>query len=367
MFQQAQIFQNKNEAPKATKEIDAFTGGLRELFFIDHPEYKKGMAEAEALCQKFLLQNQIKGVWIYYQSADTLIHSLPEQEYYKLRTARNHDIITEQEQTNYRNINVGIAGLSVGSSILSALVISGGPRFFKIADFDDIEISNLNRIRASLADVGRNKTEVAAREVWAVDPFAQLKLYSEGLNKFSLEEFLLGHPKLEVFVDAMDSIDLKVKARLICRKEKIPVLSVTDNGDSIILDVERFDLEPEREIFHGLIKGIEQTNLEHQDYKSWLKLATRIVDPKYLTNAMQESLLKIGKTLASVPQLGTSAAIGGSACSFAIRRIANKQPFISGRYVISLEEKLIPGFNDKEKVNEREQRAERFLQSFDQK
>ncbi|MEO8065557.1 MAG: ThiF family adenylyltransferase [Candidatus Doudnabacteria bacterium] len=367
MLEPPRIFKDKKDAPANAKVIDAFSSSLTELFFIAHPHLKKGMPEVDAELQKYLEANTIPDIWIYYPETNTLVRTLPEEEYFRLRTARNRDLISEQEQNNFRSITVGIAGLSVGSSVLNILVLSGGPKVLKIADFDTLEVSNLNRIRAGLADVGTNKTEIAAREVWELDPFAQLKLYHDGLNKENIEEFILGEPRLGVFVDAMDSIDLKILARLICKKNKIPVLSATDNGDSVILDIERFDLEPGREIFHGLVKDIEQLDLDHLDYKSWLNLAAQIVGPEYLTESMQDSVLKIGKSLASVPQLGASAAIGGSACSFAIRRIANKQALNSGRSIISLEEKLIPGFGDPESVLSRSTKTEQFVRSFGQK
>ena len=51
----------------------------------------------------------------------------------------------------------------------------------------------------------------------------------------------------------------------------------TDNGDNIILDVERFDLEPERPILHGLIGDVKPDDFKTMNYEEWLKLATKIV------------------------------------------------------------------------------------------
>ena len=99
----------------------------------------------------------------------------------------------------------------------------------------------------------------------------------------------------------------------------------TDNGNSVILDVERFDQEPNRAIFHGLVGEMRATDVENLSYKDWLQLATKIVGAEYLTERMQDSLVEIGHAISAVPQLGTTAAIAGSSVAYVIRRIANRQ------------------------------------------
>jgi len=74
-----------------------------------------------------------------------------------LRTARNKNFITAAEQKRYRNLKIGIMGMSVGSNVIWPLVASGGPKFLRIADADTIEISNLNRMLAPiLENVGKD-------------------------------------------------------------------------------------------------------------------------------------------------------------------------------------------------------------------
>lgn len=144
----------------------------------------------------------------------------------------------------------------------------------------------------------------------------------------------------------MDSLELKILSRFICRKNKIPVLMATDNGDNVILDVERFDLEPERKILHGFLgEDIKPEDFKISSYGQWLELANRIVDMRNLTSRMRESVSAIGKEIAAVPQLGSTASIAGAAVAYAIRKIANRQNMPSGRYFISLDEILNPRFN----------------------
>ncbi len=360
MIVQPTILTDKADVPPGATLIESFDSSLKELFFIRNPHLKKPMPEAQEPLQAFLANHGIPEIWIYYPSRNVVLHTVAEKEYLELRTARNKNIILESEQIAYRNLSVGIAGLSVGSAVIRSIVLTGGPQRIKIADFDTLEISNLNRLNASIFDLGKNKTQIAADYVWSLDPFADLVLFEQGMTVENMSDFLSGNPKLDIFIDEMDSIDLKIKSRLMARELHIPVVMATDNGDGIILDVERFDEESERPIFHGLIDDLDPEHLGAIDYKTWLKLATRIVGFEYLPPRMQESIVSIGKVIAGVPQLGTSAEIAGAAISLVLRRIASKLSMPSGRYMISLEEKLIPGYMDPEAQEARRVATEQF-------
>ena len=358
------IVKEKKFLPRGVKILEAFDRAHRELFFVTHPNFKSGQPAAEAACQQFLKKSRPAEVWIYYPWRKLAVHTVGEKFYFQLRTARNRQVITAEEQENYRRCRVGIAGLSVGSGILSILVQSGGPQTLKIADFDEIEITNLNRLRAKLTDVGENKTWVAARDVWELDPFADLHLWDNGLNRENIEKFISGRPKLDIFIDEMDDLGMKIMARDFCRQRGIPVMMATDNGDGAILDVERFDQEPARPFFHGLIRSYALEELAGLNYRQWLKLATEIVGPQYLTERMQESILEIGKSVAGVPQLGTAASVAGAGTALAVRMIANGQPLPSGRYLLGLEEKIIPDYQSKKLKQRRQHLAKKIKQLF---
>lgn len=331
------VYNSSSMLPKNTQIINAFKSALNELFFARNPKFKKGQKDTIVNLKTFIEKTKIKPVWIFYPNSKIAIQTLPEKEFFELRTARNKTIITNKEQQAFRNLRVGVAGLSVGSSIVSAMVLSGGSKNIKIADFDNLELTNLNRIQANILNLNQDKCQIAAERVWTLDPYANLELYNKGLNEKNLEKFLL-KPRLDVFVDEMDSIDLKILARQICKKYKIPVLMATDNGEGIILDVERFDQNPALKIFGGRLKKMNLSEIKNLPFPKWLELANRIVGVDLLSERMKQSINQIGKKIASVPQLGTSATIAGSVISLALRKIASKQKLNSGRYIYDLEQ-----------------------------
>ena len=69
---------------------------------------------------------------------------------------------------------VGIAGLGgLGSNIALALVRSGIGRLV-LADFDKVELSNINRQAYFLRDIGRRKTEALAEILREINPFCEI-------------------------------------------------------------------------------------------------------------------------------------------------------------------------------------------------
>jgi len=64
---------------------------------------------------------------------------------------------------------------------------------------------------------------------------------------------------LDLLVEECDSLDVKFLVREAARDRCIPVLMET--SDRGVLDVERFDLEPQRPIFHGLLGDMDSEKL----------------------------------------------------------------------------------------------------------
>lgn len=326
----------KKQVPRGARCLDRLAFFHKELFVVRNPSFRKRSFAASPEWKEFLKAMAGQDRWVYWPAEKVAIHMLTEKLYFELRTARNRNLITKEEQKAYRETKVGIAGLSVGSSIVSALALTGGPKVMKIADFDVLEPTNLNRIRAGLKDLGTEKIELAAREVWGVDPFARLYLWDKGLTDEGIRKFITGAPRLDIFIDEMDDLALKVAARLIAKKEKMPVLMATDNGDGVLVDVERFDLEPKRKIFHGVVGDLTVAQAREARGPQWFALASKIIGEKYMPPRHKASLKEIGKTLAGIPQLGTDALLAGAAISLAVRKIASGARLPSGKYMFNV-------------------------------
>jgi hypothetical protein len=138
----------------------------------------------------------------------------------------------------------------------------------------------------------------------------------------------------------------------------------TDNGDGVIVDVERFDEEPERPLFHGRVsESAMSATPASLDWASRVRLANAIVGPGIVPR-MQASLELVGSALPMWPQLGTAATTSGPAIAYVARRILAGEPMPSGRYVVSLEAALDPDHNSEQAVAARDAHTADFVTGF---
>src|SRR5699024_6679416 len=144
----------------------------------------------------------------------------------------------------------------------------------RIADFDTLELSNMNRLRTGLHHLGVPKTVIAAREIAEIDPFLKVNCFHEGVTKENIDNFVHGDGSLDLLIDECDSLNVKILCRKIARQAGIPVLM--DTSDRGMIDIERFDLESERPIFHGLIEEDMPEN-QLQDPSLRVKLSQEII------------------------------------------------------------------------------------------
>jgi hypothetical protein len=281
------------------------------------------------------------GSWIFYPWNNQLVHILAQDDFEALRTIRNRDLITNKEQEKLFDFEAVVFGMSVGSASALALGISGISRKIKLVDGAVISGSNLNRILTGVSSVGRGKALVIGREIYEMNPYSTVSYFDKVMPE-NIDEIFDKPWPVRIAIDEIDDIEMKVRIRHEARKRKLPVLMATEIGDTVIIDVERFDLEPDRPLFHGMVPGIEQL-LERkvENYREWTKHAVRIIDPHNMSVKMQQSLLKIGTTIVTHPQLGSTVMMTGGVLAFAVKNIALGHTLKSGRYVISLEKEML--------------------------
>ncbi len=318
---------------------DEIEGQLRELIKCLNPSIKINADEYPGLIEKHLNGQSIKeyGVWVYYPWSNKLIHLLDEEEFIEVRTNRNRYKITWEEQQELRTKKIGVIGLSVGQSVSVTLAIERCFGELRIADFDELELTNLNRLRTGVHNLGLKKTIIVAREIAEIDPFLKTVCFHEGITENNIENFLLGNGKLDILIDECDGVDIKLKCRIEAKKHQIPVLmEASDRGT---VDVERFDLEPTRPLLHGYV--------EHLDVSKFHTLTTNEQKLPYLlafagvetlSTRMKASAVEVGQTISTWPQLASAVTMGGGITADICRRILLDHFHQSGRYFIDIEE-----------------------------
>ncbi|MBM3206289.1 MAG: hypothetical protein FJZ43_01570 [Candidatus Staskawiczbacteria bacterium] len=279
----------------------------------------------------------IDGDWVYYPWSNTLLHTISEKDNDFLKTNRNRNIITSEEQEKLSNFTIAVAGLSVGSNIATTLLYNGFTKNIKLADFDALETTNLNRVRAKLSDVGEKKIDILSRQLYEIDPYINITQFSEGLNKENVYNFLDG---AKIVFEIIDDLEMKILIRKEAQELKIPVVMLTSIGDSVMIDVERYDLEPEVKIFNGLVdeKDIEDILSKKVSKEEVNKYVVSIVGSQNIPEKVKDSLKEIGKTLSGRPQLMSTVTVASGLAVFIARKIALGEKVPSGRSIFNFED-----------------------------
>ena len=200
------------------------------------------------------------GTWVYYPWSHRLVHVLGVSDYRELRSSRNRYKITPDEQVLLATKRIGVVGLSVGQASAMTAALEGVGGAFRLADFDELALSNMNRLRSGVHHVGSNKCVIAAREIAEIDPYADVEIFTTGITDDNVEAFLTGGGNLDLVIEECDDLLTKVFLRERARAHGIPVIMETN--DRGMLDVERFDLEPNRPVLHDLLRGLSAAELK---------------------------------------------------------------------------------------------------------
>lgn len=269
--------------------------------------------------------------WAYYPWRRTVVHLVGPRAFHRLRLDRNRNLISADEQQRLSELRIGVIGLSVGHAIAHNLAVEGLCGELRLTDFDELELPNLNRVPGTVFDLGVNKAVVAARRVAEIDPYLRVRVDLGGAQPDSLDDFLDG---LDIVIEECDSLDAKVLVREAARARRLPVLMAT--SDRGLLDVERFDLEPDRPILHGLVGDIDAAQLAGLSSKDKVPHVLRILDAPKLSARMAASLVEVGTTLTTWPQLASEVVLGATVVADAVRRVGLGEHLASGRVRIDI-------------------------------
>lgn len=115
---------------------------------------------------------------------------------------------------------VGLGGLGSAAGLYLA---AGGVGRLTLADFDKVDLSNLQRqILHGAADIGRMKTESARDRLLALNPEVRLHLVDQVMDADSLGRHVRG---ADVVVDASDNFRTRFAVNAACVAARRPLVS----------------------------------------------------------------------------------------------------------------------------------------------
>lgn len=259
---------------------------LAELFTIRHPATNFNSPAGQAFLREHVLARARPddGVWVYFPWRQAVTHLLERDEFLELLYSRNVPSIEPEAQARLAELRVGIVGLSIGSNIARALVMTG-VQHLRIADFDTIAPSNSNRIGAgSVLNVGENKASALARELYEFNPYIDLRTYPDGIHEANLAEFMAG---LDIVIDHMSDAPMKVRLRERARRNGTIVLMASNTWLSPSFDIE---LPDDPALFGGRVSR-DTLQLMQAPSRTFPELA-RIASQIFVLEEMPASLIQ---------------------------------------------------------------------------
>lgn len=257
------------------------------------------------------------GVWVHLPWASRIVHLLGPDEYHEVVTNRNRDKITLEEQARLRTKRIGVIGLSVGGEAAVTLAQEHLCGEMVLADFDPLDLSNLNRLGAGIDELGANKARVVARRIGRIDPYLDLTLYEDGVTGGNLDDVLSG---LDLLLEECDDLPMKYRIRREARRRNIDVVYAGDERG--FLSVEPYGQRPDLAPFHGRVgeppppRGGFPTELSFfRALSEWLG------GWEAISERSRRSLRQVGETLCGYPQLASEARFAAGQVGHVARRL----------------------------------------------
>jgi tRNA A37 threonylcarbamoyladenosine dehydratase/nitroreductase len=266
-----------------------------------------------------------------------MVHILDEEEFITVRTSRNQYKITPEEKAILAGKKIGVIGLSVGQAVSVTLAMERICTELRLADFDLLELTNLNRIRTGVHNLGLPKVYSVAREISEIDPFIKVICFPEGITEANMHDFFTKDGKLDLLVEESDGFDIKILCRHKARELRIPV--IMEGSDRCLVDVERFDLEPGRDILHGLVNHLDVSRLKQlKTNEEKIPYMLDVLGLDTASTRLKASMMEIEQTITTWPQLASAVTMGGGITADVCRRILLGTYTDSGRYHVDIEE-----------------------------
>lgn len=275
------------------------------------------------------------GMWFAFSWRNALVHYAPRADHRLLRTARNRELFTAEEQARLFDASIAVFGLSVGSNVLESLVRGGVGGRLLYGDPDTVSPTNMNRMSVGQLDLGTSKMDVLAKTISELDPYIN-QVHADGGYQKGVTDSLVADFRPDVIIDEVDDLPTKARLRLLARELGVTVLMATDLGHKVILDVERYD-QPGQRLFNGrldpaLVTRMSEDRLTDKEKK---ECVVKLVGLRHASPRMIRSFTRLGETLPGIPQLGSTARMAGSIATIAVQDLILDRKVAAGRHVIS--------------------------------
>lgn len=257
------------------------------------------------------------GNWAYLPWEAKVVHLLDRADYFEVITNRNRDKITREEQRLLGTRRIGVIGLSVGGEAAVTVAQEHLCGEIVLADFDRLDLSNLNRLGAGFDDLGENKAIIVARRIAKIDPYIEVRVLRDRVTEDNLGSFLDG---LDLLIEECDGLRIKHEVRRRARERGLNIIFAADERG--FLSVEPYADWPELRPFHGRIEEPPPPREAFPTPLAFMQALTEWMGGwDQISERSRRSLEQIGATLCGYPQLASEARYAAGQIGQVARRL----------------------------------------------
>jgi hypothetical protein len=149
--------------------------------------------------------------------------NVTKEEFYKMLWFRSSMVFTDKEKELIQNARVAIVGVGGTGGIASEQLVRGGVGNITLVDPDIFELTNINRQHfCTISTIGMKKVEAGKKRLLDVNPFVNIELFKEGINKDNAREIVSG---VDIIIDASDNKSAHYPLHRLAKELKVPVIS----------------------------------------------------------------------------------------------------------------------------------------------
>jgi tRNA A37 threonylcarbamoyladenosine dehydratase len=285
------------------------------------------------------------GEWAYFPADGRLVRFALRRWHRLAMTVRNATLLAPAGRPHDWQAGraaldaavLAVAGCSVGSSVLHSSVLLLRPGHVKVADSKAYQLNNANRVRLTYRELGRNKAQVCAEQLLAIDPFLGVSVFDTGIDASNVDRFVTrgggDEPATTLVVEETDDPPTKLLLREAARRARLPLVMVTDLAQTATVDVRRFDVSPELSLVPGhadaelreLVRAFDEDPTRERMIDAACAFSGR--EEVFSVPAFADILeRRVDVPFAGIPQLGSTAAVAGGLAAGLIARILLHEP-----------------------------------------
>lgn len=177
---------------------------------------------------------------------------------------RTISLIGIERYNKLKNSNILIIGVGGVGGYATEVLVRSGLENITIADYDKIDISNINRqIIALNNNIGKYKTSVLEDRILSINPNVKVTKINEKITKDNID--ILFNDKYDFIIDACDSLIVKKLLIKKCSEKKINLISVCGMGKRLdsskvkICDIRETSYDP---LAKSIRKYVKDNNIK---------------------------------------------------------------------------------------------------------